>query len=194
MPSTKLSEELKNAIRAMPDKEKIKLLFRLIPKNEILVRQLEFKLLEDSNTTDLHREELKELLEKHLSIYPDRFYSPGYLLVHMREMSGMITRHVTIRKDKMGEIELHLLILTEVLERNQKILQQYDKYQMMKLDEYVVKRIQKLLKLSEKIHEDYRVEFSGDMQKLGHLLDNQPTTMKTAINHMLDANWLIHFQ
>ena len=190
----KLSGELKQAVKELPDKEKDKLLLRLIPKNEMLVRQLEFRLLENSETTDLRREELKERIENHVSIYPDRFYSPGYLLVHMREISGLITRHVTITKDKHGEVELNLLMLTEMLERNHDSLLNAHWYEMIKLDEYIVRRTLKLLKLTEKIHEDYRIEFAGNMQRLGHLIGNQPTTMKAAINNMLDVNHLIFFE
>jgi hypothetical protein len=189
-----LSDELKKAIKALPDKEKDKLLLRLIPKNELLVRQLEFKLLEDASTTYVRREELREKVEEHVSNYPDHFYSPGYLLTHMREISGLITRHKNITKDKTGEIELNLFMLTEILERNHDNLLKYDRYYMMKFDDYVVKRILKILKLLEKIHEDYRIEFTANMQKLGHLLANQPTTMKMAINNMLDVNDLLSFQ
>lgn len=190
----KLSDELKDAIKALPEKEKDKLLLRLIPKNELLVRQLEFKLLEDASTTYVRREELKEEVEGHVSSYPDHFYSPGYLLTHMREISGLITRHVNITKDKTGEIELNLFMLTEILERNEANLLNHNRYHRIKFDEYVVKRILKLLKLTEKIHEDYRLEFADNMQKLGQLLINQPTTMEVAINNMLDVNDLLSFQ
>ncbi len=46
MPRQKLPDELKAAISKMPDKEKDKLLFRLIAKEEALVNRLTFELLE----------------------------------------------------------------------------------------------------------------------------------------------------
>ena len=47
MARIKLSPDFKKAITALSHKEKDKLLFRLLPKEEMLVAQLEFQLLED---------------------------------------------------------------------------------------------------------------------------------------------------
>jgi len=189
----KLSDDLKAAIKALPEKEKDKLLLRLIPKNDLLVHQLEYRLLEDSETMLLRREELKSAIANHMAIYPENYYSPGYLLMTLRELSGKINLHVAITKDKIGEISLNLYMLTEILERNKGALMAAHSFSKTTFDEYVVKRTLKLLKLLSSIDEDYYVDFQEEVNKLGRLIGSQHTLMKASIYSGLDVNHLLQF-
>ena len=182
----KLSDDLKKAISQLPDKEKDKLLFRLLPKNEPLVRQLEFNLLEAGDTTILRREELKEQMAYTWKFYPENYYSPGYLMMQLRDMSGLISRHVKTTKDKIGEVELNLYMILEAFSRNESQLLEATPRKMQKFNEYVVKRVLKILKLIEKLHEDYRLEFEDDLIRLAELIENQPNTMQVASQLELD--------
>ncbi|MFT5914629.1 MAG: hypothetical protein ACJAWV_001335 [Flammeovirgaceae bacterium] len=189
----KLSDELKTAISQLPDKEKDKLLFRLIPKNSDLVAQLEFKLLEDGNTAEIRREELKELLQRSLVLSVNRYYSPGILMMDLRSMSGAITHHVKTTKDKVGEVELNLLMLNHVLENCRNELQNANARKIQKFDEYVVKRAIKIMTLVEKIHEDYKIEFEDSIQALGKNISQINSTKLVANRLNLDLNELIEF-
>lgn len=190
----KLSDDFKKAISQLPDKEKDKLLFRLLPKNEALVKQLEFKLLEGENTIQLRRDELMEILVQSFQHYPNAYYSPGYLMMHMRDMSGAISRHVKTTKDKVGEIELTLYVLVQAFKLNEARLMEATPQKMLKFNEYVVKRTLKIMSLVEKLHDDYRVEFQAMFKELGTFIGNQPNTMRTAIQLGLDVNLLINFE
>ena len=97
MARTKLSDELKEAIASLTHKEKDKLLFRLIAKDYALVKKLEFELLEDGETKDERRQELYEMIEAEFARY--HYYSPGYLLLLLRSISGAIGRHLKTTKD-----------------------------------------------------------------------------------------------
>ncbi len=189
----KLSDELKTAISQLPDKEKDKLLFRLIPKNYDLVAQLEFKLLEDGNTAEIRREELKEILQKSLNYAVQSFYSPGYLMMDLRSMSGAITQHVKTTKDKVGEVELNLLMLNSALEGCQNQLQNATARKIQKFDEYVVKRAIKIMTLVSKIHEDYKIEFEDSIQALGKNISQINSTKMVANRLGLDLNEMIEF-
>ena len=193
MAREKLSDELKLAIKELPDKEKDKLLLRLIPQNHLLVQQLEFRLLEDAETTESRKDELEKQMIEIAKIYPERFYSPGYLMMHMRDMSGYITEHVSITKDKLGEVELNLVMLIAFFGSNKVELAHQDFNRIFKLNEYVVKRVLKLFKLIEKLDEDYYIEFEEPMQKLGQLIGQIDSTMRVAIQNGLDVNLLIRF-
>tara|TARA_B100000809_G_scaffold170920_1_gene168226 strand:- start:182 stop:769 length:588 start_codon:yes stop_codon:yes gene_type:complete len=193
MAREKLSDELKRAIKELPSSEKDKLLLRLIPQNSLLVRQLEFKLLEESATTDTRKEELKENIETAAKSYPDYYYSPGYLMMHMRDMSGYISNHVSVTKDKVGEIELNLIMLVEFIGNNKMKLLHEDFTRVYKLNEYVIKRILKIFKLLEKIDEDYHIDFQENMQKIGLLIGEQDAMMRVAIQNGLDVNLLLNF-
>ncbi|CAN5599429.1 hypothetical protein BH23BAC1_BH23BAC1_51160 [soil metagenome] len=189
----KISEDLKKAIKELPEKEKDKLLIRLIPKNSLLVQQLEYKLLEFSETMLSRRGEVKDSISKNLEKYPDYYYNPGYLLMDMRDMSGMINLHVNITKDKLGEIELNLFMLNEILGRNQTKLKYADYYEMIKFNEYIVKRGIKLLKLVKAIDEDFQVDFQQGFQELGNLIESQSSIFKTARDLGLDINHFKNF-
>lgn len=186
----KLSDALKEAISLLPDKEKDKLLFRLIPKDAALVKKLEFELLE-ADTMELRREELKEQLARVWTRYPAAFYSPGYLMMQLRDMSGAISRHVKTTKDKVGDVELNLYMLVEAFDRNEDELRKASSYKMAKFNEYVVKRVLKLLKQLNKLHEDYILEFQEDFNTLGALMKKQPNTMKVATSLGLEVDDLL---
>jgi len=55
----KIEKELQQAIVAMPQKEKDKLLLRLIGKDDILIQQLTFTLVEESLTMESRRDDTK---------------------------------------------------------------------------------------------------------------------------------------
>jgi len=165
----------------------------LIPQNSLLVKQLEFKLLEESATTDTRKEEIKKSIETAAKSYPDYYYSPGYLMMHMRDMSGYISNHVTVTKDKLGEVELNLTMLVEFVGNNKMKLFHEDFTRVYKLNEYVIKRILKIFKLLEKINEDYHIDFQENMHKIGLLIGEQDAMMRVAIQNGLDVNLLLNF-
>lgn len=189
----KLSDNLKNAISQLPEKEKDKLLFRLIPKNADLVAQLEFRLLEDGETVEIRREELKESIQKSLYYSVKNYYSPGYLMMALRSMSGAITKHVRTTKDKVGEVELNLLMLNHVLSECGSKLKNANHKKILNFDDYVIKRTIKIMDLVQKIHEDYRIEFEDSIQALGGNISNINSTKQAATRLGLDLNELIEF-
>jgi len=188
---TKLSKELKTAIAMMTGKEKDKLLFRLLPKNPTLVAQLEYKLLEDGDTTELRRRELGEAIEARMLDVIDNFYSPGYLLLDYRHISGRITEHVKTTKDKTGEIELNLLMLSESLPKLTERINGFSAGRCRTLNNYVVRRVLKIFKLLNKFHPDTRLDYQDDLKRIGGAIGDIPTMMKTAIAGGLDVNWLL---
>ncbi len=189
MARIKLSNELKEAIAGLTHKEKDKLLFRLIAKDQALVNKLIFDLLEAGETKDIRRQELYEMIEQKFAHY--RYYSPGYLLLLLRNLSGDINRHLKTTKDKYGEIQLNFLMLNKSFELFGDQIRQASPRQQHTFAVYVVKRALKLLKLLGKMHEDYLLDFQDDMKKLGHYIGDQPYVMKIAIYNMLDVNWLV---
>ena len=191
MARAKLSPELKSAISDLTEKEKDKLIFRLLPKDQKLVHKLEYQLLEYADTQEDRRSDVRALIMEAMERYPSYYYSPGYLLLTLRELSGKITYHKDITSDKVGEIELNYLMLTEGLERNISSLRRSGYFSMKSLNEYVVKRVLKLLKLTAKLHEDYILEFEESMIKMGELLSEIPSMSNYIREHDLDLHSLI---
>lgn len=175
----------------MPPTEKDKLLFRLIAKDHALVQKLIFELLETGDTKELRRDELKENILQALKNYKNYYYSPGYLLLDLRSISGEINRHVKTTKDKYGEIELNFLMLNKSLEYFGEHIKNAPPRRSKTFNNYVVKRALKLLALLKKMHEDIVLDFQGPMKELGKHIGDSHNMMKAAIFHGLDVNWLL---
>ena len=190
MARAKLSDELKLALKQLSGKEKDKLIFRLLPKDQVLVHQLGFKLLEDEETTEERRDEVRSYIIDACSIYPEKYYSPQHLLWALKDMSGKINYHVRVTKDKIGEIELNLLMLTQGISKNLHRLQEEDKWYVEKLAKYIVIRLRKLHGLVGKVHEDYLLEFEDDINQLKQLISELPNILDVADENEIELHLL----
>ncbi len=188
---TTFSKEFKEALSFLPAKEKDKLILRLLKKDLNLANRLRFELVETRSV-----EELRETVEKHVISTVDnmsnRFYSIGYLNMDVRYLSGDITQHVKITKDKYGEVSLNLLLLIEVLKKNKvHILGDHTFSKLRKFCVAIVARVFKVLLLINKMEDDLLLDFKEDLSVLGELIGANEVVMKIAIKNGLDVNWLI---
>ncbi len=157
-----LSAALKKAITQIPEKEKDKLLLRLVNKDKILVDRLHFELIEDSGTLPERRETIRARIAKVAQMSQ---HSPGWIMMDMRYLSGDISHHVKITKDKYGEIELNIALLNDFFDNHTKQLRSYSS-RSDKCALYIAKKAQTILKLLTKLDEDYYVDFGDNMEKL----------------------------
>ncbi len=186
----KIEKELKQAIVEMPEKEKDKLLLRLIAKDLNLLNQLQFKLLEGEGGAQERKEEVKEYIHRRAGYYPGHYYSPGYLMMEMRDCSGMINQYRSITKDKIGEVELQLDMLVSLLEPNIKKLVNAPPRKMVKFTPYVVKRAGKIIGMIERLHEDYHLEFTDSLNQLGEFVKQLDPERKVAKANQVDLQLL----
>jgi hypothetical protein len=120
----------------------------------------------------------------------DRFYSVGYLNMDVRFLSGEITEHVKITKDKFGDASLNLLLLIEVLKNNNGNILTLSPGKARKFCIAIIARIFKVLILINKMHQDYMLEFQDDLKELSSLMAENSHLMKLSIQRGLDINWL----
>ncbi|MGI9160478.1 MAG: hypothetical protein ACR2K1_12075 [Saprospiraceae bacterium] len=166
----KIDDTLKKAICGMPVAEKDKILLRLVAKDELLVKKLEFELLEKGETTDERRGDVQRTIEKILiRSQNDAYSTPGYLLMDLRSCNAMITEHVKITKDKFGEVTLTIYMLRRALEIYAPMLEKAPARRFDTLAPYVAKRIAGILVKAEKLHEDLHLEFRRDLNTLLNL-------------------------
>ncbi len=158
----KLPIELEKAVLSLPQKEKDKLLIRLIGKNDLLIQQLYFQLLEDESDLPHKREEIKNQILKVSKMSHD---TAGWMMMDMRELNGRVTNHVKITKDKYGEVELTLFLLNKFFDNQLPNLEKYSG-KTDKISLYIAKRTEFLMKKLPKLHEDYYVEFEREVNKL----------------------------
>lgn len=186
------SKAFKEAISCLPDKEKDKLLFRLLKKDPILAKRLEFELV-SAQSVEEKREEMEEHIKTRVREFSEGFYSLGYLNMDIRFLSGDITEYVKITKDKFGEARLNLLLLKEVLKFNSTHISNARwTSKLIKIAVALLARTFKILTLIEKLDEDYFIEFEDDLQETGQLIGQNPNLMRLAMHCGLDMNWLIH--
>lgn len=189
----KLSKEFKEALSTIPEKEKDKLIFRLIKKDNILAQRLFFELV-DGASQDEKRLEMENKIISSADYMKRTFYSPGTLMMDLRYLSGEITEHVKITKDKFGEPYLNLIMLKEVLKQLNPDLTRFSPGKTHKFDIYVINRAFKILIQVSKLHEDLMIEFEPLMQELSTYFGQNSNLMHAAIHNGLDVNWLAHFE
>lgn len=163
MAKKKISPELEEAILNLPQKEKNKLLIRLINKDQLLTDQLQYQLLENTESDlQFRRSEIKERTATLFHHSPIYLYKD--LLYYVREAVSYINRHTKVTKDKRGELELliHLFTKTESIlpELKNKWRDQVFKEKFIT---YSLARVNKMNTLLDMLHEDFRVEFEEDI-------------------------------
>lgn len=154
-------KDLEIEILSLPEKEKDKLLLRLIAKNKILIEQLHFKLLEDP-VLDLKSRliDTKEKIDSEAHTMNGNTFKQ--VIRSIRTGSACINHFKKITADKIGEVELNLHLLEVYFKIAPKFLQEGDYvYYYESLYIYVVKKTIALKKLIEKLHEDFYIEYAG---------------------------------
>ena len=189
----KFSQEFKEAVLHLSESEKDKLLIRLLKKDENLVNRLYFELIDDQ-TVDDHRLKLEIRVAERAKEITGYAKSLNHLKMLTRYLSGEISEHVRITKDRFGEVSLNILMLNNLLQQSKKLYKQSNARQAQKFNLYVIVRTYRILIHISKMHEDLHMEFEEGLAELGELIAELPTLMHMAIQNGLDVNWLIQNQ
>ena len=184
--------EFKAALAMLPSKEKDKLLWRLIKRDELLARRLEYELLAPYDAVD-KRIELAELIHnKTISIVGRREHLSA-ILSQFRSLSGDISRHVYITKDKVGEIQLNFILLQQAMQLMGNRSYLFGGRATQKYIIYMLNKLYRTSMLVNKLHTDYHIELEDDAQKLGKIMQANPDLMKYVKHHKFNVDWLIDF-
>ncbi len=182
------SKEFKQALSEFSSVEKDRLIFRLLKKDKLLSKKLYFELI-DPETTDQKRNQMEENIAEKVLLASRYIGNPKYYLVLIRKISAEITEHIKITTDKFGEISLHLLLVSKILESNEKLNQQrFDN--VYKLYIYLINKIVRALILIKKTDEDYWMEFDELLQTIDFQIHENIYLEKLCINNSFDFNWL----
>ena len=184
----KFEEEFKQAIRELPEKEKDKLLLRLLKKDRILALRLEFELL-GLESADDKRLALEELIRTRLRS-GTAFGNIQKLIAEIRSLSAKITEHVKITKDKTGEVTLNLLLLNETLLRHTAVIERARWEKAQKAATYIATKAAKLLLLISALHEDYRSDYKEDLERLGALIGKSDLLERALSRNGVEVKWL----
>lgn len=158
--------ELKEAILTQSEKEKDKLLVRLINKDKKLMEQLHFMLLESENDLIKRIQNVKTELEKVFDrtekdvARKTANYKHKELTSYLKSASGIVNEHASITKNKESELDLRLLILEETFDTFHNLYQENSfGYKADLHFIYQATRIKAVVALYEKLHEDLQYEY-----------------------------------
>lgn len=165
MAKKKIPEELEEAILDLPQKEKNRLLIRLINKDSLLTEQLQYRLLENTEADLRYRIlNIKDGIDATFGIPR---MSLKDILAYTREKVGLINRFAKVTKDKKGELELliHLFKASnEAFAQHRATLRDF--LLKTRYKQYSSSKTDKMKLLLDTIHEDYRIEFEEDLNQI----------------------------
>jgi hypothetical protein len=186
----KFDSDFKKALSQLPSEEKDKLILRLLKHDLELANRLTFELLSTQSVQE-RRKEMEVRVKKQVARMTARYYSPGELLMDMRDLSGEITGHVKITRDKIGEPALNLLMLNEVLNGASNRIAQDKPAKSYTFCTYVIARAFRILLQIKSLDEDWLMDFEDGLKELGKRISDNAVLMKAAIYNGLDVNWLL---
>ncbi len=159
----RLSEhkELKIEILALPQKDKDKLLLRLVAKDKVLTEHLHFVLLEEEEDLRNRVAQIKEEItnkDKNLTTAKE-------VLVNLRKLMKSINHFFKVTKSNFEEVELRIFLLNHTaIEFKGRNFSSYKNYEQ--LFAIFVKSVAATLKKFEKLHEDLQFDLREDLNKL----------------------------
>lgn len=160
-------KELKLEIKSLPEKEKDKLLLRLIAKDKVLTEHLHFKLLENEHDLVQRQEQLLYRIDEEIAgLKADKKPNSKDTLLRMRKLNGSINHHFKVTKDLNSEMELRIHLLNHIpIEFNESIFSSFYKFNE-KLNVYFVKTTISILNKYNKMHEDLQFDLKASLNAL----------------------------
>ena len=158
----RLSEhkELKIEILALPQKEKDKLLLRLVAKDKVLTEHLHFLLLEDETNLSERVAILKQ------EITSANLTTAKEVLVNLRKHIKLINHFFKVTKANFEEVELRIFLLNyTTTEFKSKIFSSFKNYEQL-FAVFFVKSVLATVKKFEKLHDDLQFDLKEDLNKL----------------------------
>lgn len=181
----KISKELEEEIKhSLTQKEKDKLLLRLIRKEPLLIMELDYRLMLTEEEREIYYERHREYIE----ISYRYSNTLGWAWDAMRSNNGDITRYKRISKDKLGTTKLVVFMLNTFFRDCEDLLDtEYRKKKQFA--EYIVKRVSTVLKDLEKINEDYYMEITDEVNELLKYVFDYEATRSFAETYNLPRRW-----
>jgi len=188
--AVELSNELKEAIKGLPEKEKDKLLLRLLKYDLKLVERLNFELLMPY-TIEEARTNLKARIDRKCQkLYKIPQISDYDFHYELREISGGITHHLNITKDKYGEVELMIYAINKLLKAFGDLIAQDKQRYYYKFPTYLLTKVMKVLLLLLKMNPDLRIDFREDLELIQELLKQNSVMKEFAAENEFNFEWL----
>ncbi|MGY4386681.1 hypothetical protein ACVWYN_003737 [Pedobacter sp. UYP24] len=159
-------KDLKAEIKSLPDKEKDKLLLRLIAKDKVLTEHLHFMLLENEEDLLDRFSKVKNVIDAGIVELQANKSNAKDTLLKMRKLTAVINHHFKVTKDLMTEMELRVHLLKNVpITFKEGIFSPMYKFNE-KLYLYFVRSVMSLLTKFYKLHEDVQFDMKDAINSI----------------------------
>ena len=174
---------LKSEIRSLPEKEKDKLLLRLIAKDKVLTEHLHFKLLENEEDLAERSAKLLDKIDEGIAgLLSNKKLTSKDALTQMRTLTGKINHHFKVTKDSNSDVELRIYLLRHLpIAFNEGVFSGLHKYNE-KLNIYFVKSVVAVLKKYDKMHEDIQFDLNASINEV--LIKTQTSKTRTIADEL----------
>lgn len=174
----------------MPEREKDKLLIRLVSKDYTLMAKLQHQLLEDEVEMEQRRDAIMQQMENTFSRDGFAFWThtPGLVMMVMRDFSGDINKHVKITRDKYGEIVL-LIRLVNMPFREQYAILDENQHRAGKFAAYACRKAQIVFNKLERFDRDYYLDFEKEVDEMLGYLKKYPPSSRLMREYGLPQRW-----
>ena len=185
----KIEADFKAALAELPEKEKDKLIVRLLRKDKVLLQKLHFELV-SANTVEDERNLLAERIIQNLK-NPRIVANYHDWMREMRTLSGAITLHLKVTGDKVGEVSLTILLLQTVLAENSERIHKLTPKNALKIAKYLTGKLYKVVVLIQALHEDLRIEFNEELEELGKMWQNSDYFLRYSNTAGCQIEWFL---
>lgn len=185
----KIDEDLKKAIVNLPPKEKDRLIFKLLRKDEKLANKLYFELVSDESVEERRQKELT-LINQYINHIREYVLSPQGIHAALRMMTTQINQHVYTTKDKYGEIFLNIYMLEELLKLDISYFITNSHFsETQKLLKYLTNKFFSITLQLDKLHKDYFIDFEKSLYNLAESIENKQVLAKECRNRGFLPIW-----
>ncbi|SFT36200.1 hypothetical protein SAMN05216474_0110 [Lishizhenia tianjinensis] len=186
----KISPALQKAVCNLSADQKNKILLELLSKNESYAQKLEFQLLNTLTVVEL-REKLFHTLDDELHNNA-MLYTPGQLLMFLRDLYRKIETHAQLTGDTYGEVDLNIFVLNESLKLHSQSMTTFKYKQVETWCKFILAKTFKALLQRTQLTNKEQLELYPDLEELGHHYQNNKYLTRSARSHGLQLNWLLN--
>lgn len=182
--------EFKKELSLLPDKEKDKLVLRLLRRDKKLAKRLHYELIGAFTKEDLQNDFFENVNEAFEEIKSYRF-APIHLSRSLRKLSSEIASYLFTTKDKHGQVWLNLYLLNKSFEFfSGEIDSHIGTEKGRKLAVYMINKTINTLAIIKKLDPDLYIDFDKELTSLGESFERNEGIAQMCNYHGFNISWL----
>jgi hypothetical protein len=185
-----IDKEFKKELSLLSDKEKDKLVLRLLRRDKKLAKRLHYELIGDFSKEDLQND-FFENVDDAFEVIKSNYFKPIHLSRSLRKLSSEIASYLFTTKDKHGQAWLNLYLLNKSFEFfSGEIDSHVGTDKGRKLAVYIVNKAFNTLVIIKKLDPDLYIDFDEELTTLGNHFESNEGVAQTCAYNGFNISWL----